>query len=254
MSLTTNEKAEGFKVIATCDDGKVKIGIVEKDAVSQVVDEMTTSMKNQYRLAVDKNTERQILYITGASGSGKSFFSRMFIEDYKKAYPKRPIWVLSSLLEDPTLDKLKYIKRIKIMEQKFMDTDLTAQNFEQSLVLFDDVDVISNKAIKKKVLEIFNSIAQIGRHFKVSVIFTSHNACNSHETKNQLNESHHIVIYPLTSGGRTLKYLLDQYLGFDKKQIRRIKNMDNSRWCCISKSYPMSVITQNEIYLKGFTD
>jgi Cdc6-like AAA superfamily ATPase len=253
MSLTTNEKAEGFKVVATCDDGKVKIGVVEKDAVSQVVDEMTTSMKNQYRLAVDKNTERQILYITGASGSGKSYFSKQFIEDYKKAYPKRPIWVFSSLLEDPTLDKIKGLRRIKIMDEKFMETDLTAKDFESSLCVFDDVDVISNKAIKKKVLEIFNSIAQIGRHYKVSVIFTSHNACNSHETKNQLNESHSIVIYPKTSGGRTLKYLLDQYLGFDKSQIRRIKNMD-SRWVCVNKTYPMSVITQTEVYLKGFTD
>jgi len=58
MSLTTDEKAEGFKVVATCDGGKTKIGVVESAAV--IVEEMKTNMNNQYRLAVDKNTERQI--------------------------------------------------------------------------------------------------------------------------------------------------------------------------------------------------
>jgi hypothetical protein len=253
MSLTINEKAEGFKVVATCDGGKTKIGVVETDAVSSVVEEMKTTMKNQYRLAVDKNTERQIVYVTAPSGSGKSYFTKQFMEDYKKAYPKRPIWIFSSLSEDPTLDKVKGTRRIKIMEEKFMNADLTAKDFSESLVIFDDVDVLSDKFIKKKVQSIFNSISQIGRHHKVSVVYTSHLATNGYETKNQLNESHSIVVFPRTAGSKTLKYLLDQYLGFDKHQIRRVKNM-SSRWVCINKTYPQVIFTQDEIYLRGFTE
>ena len=253
MSLTTNEKADGFKIIATCDGGKTKIGVVEKDAVSDVVEEMKTSMKNQYRLAIDKNTERQIVYVTAPSGSGKSYFTKQFIEDYKKAYPKRPVWIFSSLTEDPTLDKLKGLRRLKIMEDKFMMADITAKDFTDSLCIFDDIDVISNKEVKNKVMKVFNSIAQIGRHHNVSVVFTSHNATNGFETKNILNESHAIVVFPKTAGNRTLKYLLDQYLGFDKNQIRRVRNM-NSRWVCICKSYPQAIITMDEVYLRGFTD
>ena len=254
MSLTTNEKIEGFNIIATLtNDPKVKIGVVEKDMVSEPVEEMKTTMKNQFRLAVNKQTERQIVYVTAPSGSGKSYFTRQFMEDYKRIYPKRPIWIFSSLTEDKSLDKIKGLRRIKIMDDKFKDSDLTAKDFEDSLCIFDDVDVISDKFVKNKVMKIFNSIAQIGRHFNVSVIFTSHNATNGFETKNILNESHAIVVFPKTAGNRTLKYLLDQYLGFDKKQIARVKNM-NSRWVCISKTYPQAIITQDEVYLRGFTE
>lgn len=253
MSLTTNTKADGFKIVATCDGGDTKIGVVEKDAVTNVVTEMKTTMKNQYRLAVDKNTERQIVYCTAPSGSGKSYFTKQFIEDYKKAYPKRPVWIFSSLTEDPTLDKIKGLRRLKITEERFMNADLSAKDFADSLCIFDDIDVISDKHIKHKVMKIFNSIAQIGRHFNVSVVFTSHNATSGQETKNILNESHAIVVFPKTAGNRTLKYLLDQYLGLDKHQIKRVKNM-NSRWVCICKSYPQAIITMDEVYLRGITE
>ena len=254
MSLTDNDKIDGFKVIATLtNDPKVKIGVVEKDQVSSPVEELKTTMKNQFRLAVDKDTERQIIYVTAPSGSGKSYFTRQFMEDYKKVYPKRPIYIFSSLTEDKSLDKIKGLRRIKIDSDKFKDTELTAKEFQDSLCIFDDVDVISDKFIKNKVMKIFNSIAQIGRHYNVSVVFTSHNATNGFETKNILNESHAICVFPKTAGNRTLKYLLDQYLGFDKSQIQRVKNM-NSRWVCICKCYPQAIITQDEVYLRGFTE
>jgi tRNA A37 threonylcarbamoyladenosine biosynthesis protein TsaE len=37
-----------------------------------------------FQLVPDTSHERDILYITGASGSGKSTFTRQYIEQYKK--------------------------------------------------------------------------------------------------------------------------------------------------------------------------
>ena len=45
-----------------------------------------------------------------------------------------------------------------------------------------------------------------------------------------------------------MKYLLDQYLGLDKEQIKRIKKLD-SRWVTIMKSYPMIVLSEKEAYV-----
>ena len=42
------------------------------------------------------------------------------------------------------------------------------------------------------------------------------------------------------------KILLDNYLGFNKKQIEKIKHV-NSRAVAIVKSYPMVVVTEREI-------
>jgi hypothetical protein len=196
----------------------------------------------------DKQTERSILYITAPSGSGKSFYTREYIAQYHKMYPKRDIFIFSSLDSDPTLDKLKYIKRIKIKEEVFLNTDLTSIDFKDSLCVFDDCDVISNKQIKQKVFKILNEILQVGRHSNISCIFTSHNATMGNETKIILSEAHSITLFPKNDGGKTMRYLLDQYLGFDKDEIKKLKTL-TGRWTTVIKSYPMVVLSEKECFM-----
>ena len=45
----------------------------------------------------DKNIERSIRYVTGASGSGKSYWTKNYAEEYHKIFPKRDIYMISSL-------------------------------------------------------------------------------------------------------------------------------------------------------------
>jgi adenylylsulfate kinase-like enzyme len=44
--------------------------------------------------------EREILYITGCSGSGKFTYTRKFIEQLKKAKKDIPIYLFSALPDD----------------------------------------------------------------------------------------------------------------------------------------------------------
>ena len=41
-------------------------------------------------------------------------------------------------------------------------------------------------------------------------------------TKLLLLESHGIILFPQNMSGKSSKYLLDQYLGLDKEQIKRL--------------------------------
>jgi hypothetical protein len=60
------------------------------------------------------------------------------------------------------------------------------------------------------------------------------------------------VFFPQSLGGRTRKYLLDNYLGLNKKQQERLDTID-SRALTICKSYPMCILAEKEIYtLKNF--
>jgi hypothetical protein len=163
-------------------------------------------------------------------------------------HPKNPVYVFSSLDDDPTLDSLKYLKRIKLTKSEFLEAELKAEDFKDSLTLFDDVDVISNKKVLKKTMDILNSILQTGRHFNVSCIYTSHASTAGHATKIILNEANVIVIFPSTSGGKMMRYLCDQYLGFTKSQIDKMKNMQ-SRWCAIFRAYLRAIVTQNQASL-----
>jgi hypothetical protein len=94
-------------------------------------------------------------------------------------FPKRNIYVISSIAEDKSIDTLKP-KRINVMNSKFMFDKFAAEDFKNSLVIADDVDVFPTK-IKKKVLSIIYSILQIGRHYNVSLCFTTHNPTNGAE-------------------------------------------------------------------------
>lgn len=198
-------------------------------------------------------TERQILYITGQSGSGKSYYTQAWGNEYKKLYPKRDVFLFSSLDDDSSIDKIKGIRRVNIKSPEFLTDELSAEDFRESLVIFDDTDVITNKQIRNKVNSILASLLETGRHFGASVIYTSHLPCAGNDTKRILNESHQITFFPKSLGGRSLKYLLDSYLGLDKDQIKKIKSLD-SRWVTVTKTYPQVVISEKETYTITHTE
>jgi hypothetical protein len=200
----------------------------------------------------NKKSERTIRYVTGASGSGKSYWTKMYIEEYHRMYPKREVYIISSLADDTTLDKLKYLNRIKL-EGEFMTDNITAETFKDSLLIFDDTDCLVNKVMKMKVDSILNSVLETGRHFNVEVVYTSHLACNGKDTRRILNECKSVTIFPSGLGGKSLKYLLDNYFGLDKEQIKRIKKL-NSRWVTIQKGFPMTVLSDKECFILNNPD
>lgn len=229
-----------------CQIGKKTIYVSDDKSGEQTI----TLKKDEIFLpAIDKDTEREIVYISGASGSGKSYVCKRYIEQYHKAFPKRNVYVFSSLTDDPTLDKLKYLKRIKIKDDKFLTMDLTAEDFKDSLVIYDDTDTITNKKIALKLLNLLSDILNCGRHNNVSLLYTSHILCDGHKTKHIISEAHTIVLYPLTASKKHLTYLLETYYGFDKHDIQRLIALDG-RPKFIKKTYPITCYGEKEVYIK----
>ena len=185
--------------IYVCDNKQAK-------EVRHPEENITLDDEHHFQLAINKETERPIGYGVAASGSGKSYFVKQFALEYHKVYPSRPIFIISALNEDTTLDSLKCLQRIKLTES-FIEEDFKAVDFENSLMILDDTDTITNKKILQKVNQIRDDILQCGRHNNVSCLITSHTACNGIQTRLCLNESHFITFFPSGLGGRALKYL-----------------------------------------------
>lgn len=207
-----------------------------------------------FQVIGDPTQERYIYYIIGRSGSGKSYFIKQWIQNfYHELYKKRPIYVFSYLDNDKTLDELKYLKRIKLDMEFLEDDEISSKDFANSCVIFDDVDNIKNKAIKRKVDHLLNEILTVGRHNNVSALITRHTATNGQDTKIILAETHAYIVFPSGIGNRPLKYLLDNYLGLDNKQIKKIKN-SKSRYVCIQRTFPLSVVSEKECYILSNND
>jgi hypothetical protein len=196
----------------------------------------------------NQNNERDCIYVAGMSGSGKSYYIKDFVLQYIRKYPSREIILFSFKNEDKTLDAIKKIRRIDIYDAEFSNENLETPDFEDSLVIFDDIDCIPDKKLKNKLLNLLQQILQIGRSYKVTVCFACHEVCNGHETKPVLNECHSLTVFPRTMGNKKLKYLLENYFGMDKEQIEKLRTVD-SRWVTIFKSYPRIVMGQQQIYV-----
>jgi energy-coupling factor transporter ATP-binding protein EcfA2 len=197
-----------------------------------------------FRKLVDTSKEREVGVVVGASGSGKSTWVKSYCQEYRKTFKNREIYMFSNLAEDPTLDAIK-LKRIRIDESLVSDP-LSCEDFRDSLVLFDDVDVIASKPLKEAVYSVMNQILETGRHFNTSCIMTSH-LCNGPNMKRILNESHFMVYFPW-SANRQCKYVLENYIGIDVKVMAKIKST-KSRWCCVFKNYPQCCLCERNIFL-----
>jgi hypothetical protein len=194
--------------------------------------------------------ERDILYITGPSGSGKSWYANTYIKNYKKAHPKNNIYMFSPVIEDESISS--DIKRVKLDDRMVTDP-LKIGELAESLVIFDDVDVIKDKKLRDAVYALLNEVLEVGRHIKVSCIITNHLPTNGKETRRMLNEAHSITYFPAAGSKVQLNRLLEQYIGMDKKDIKKAKQ-SGSRWVTVFKNYPQFVMTENEMYLLSTDD
>lgn len=246
--MSLNLEGDGIK-IAKIKDNKKKCKYVYLDEKSEANNNYKElKIKDgEFQYIPDSNQNRFISYIVGASGSGKSYYASKLAEEYRILHPKNPIYLLSYLTDDSSIDRVKGIKRIQLNDA-FLEETLECEDFKNSLTIWDDVDCITDKKMKLKLKELLTKILNTGRHTYTSLIYLSHIACNGVETKQILNEAHSITFFNATLGGRTKTYLLNQYLGLNKKQIEAIDNVEG-RAITIVKTYPMVMIAEKEIQL-----
>ena len=246
MSLTF-QTGNKLKNIAKIQGGKYNGKTISLNTKLDEIDEtdfkkLRIPNNGVFQLLPDKTASRQIIYITGASGSGKSTFTRKFVKEYKKIWKDRDVYLFSALKEDESLDEIKP-KRFRI-DESLVSNPLDIEDLKDSLVIMDDIDVINPKKVKDAVFHILNEILQIGRHFNITCIVTNHLPTDFQRTRIILNESHIIVYFPLSAGGK-VKYMLEQYVDLDPVQIKYFKKLQ-TRWVCIYRHFPQLYLSERE--------
>jgi Cdc6-like AAA superfamily ATPase len=224
----------------------------EDDAdITKKFNTLTLTGTSKFQQIPDIETERQIGFITGASGSGKSTYIKKYVMQYKKAFKKNPIYLFSALKEDESLDEVKP-SRIKI-DDDLVSNPIDIEEFKNSMVIFDDIDVIRDKKQREAVYDILNQVLEVGRHHNISCWVANHLPTAGKDTRRILNEAHFIVYFPHSGSARQLNYLLQDYIGLDKKDIKKLKN-SKSRWATIFKNYPMIAMTEKDIFIISSTE
>ncbi len=203
-----------------------------------------------------ENKERDVIYISGKSGSGKSYFCAMYVKNYQKKYPKRNVYLISPAHDpDPAFNDLD-VRFISVMElQNDMnesDDSLEASDFQKSLVIFDDDDSISNTGMRKFIFNLKTHCMEIGRKMEISVLTTSHMLTAALRTKAQIAESNIVVFFPKMGGtDKQIRFYLKEYLGYEKSAIETIMNLPDhgARWVMVSLAPLRFVMWEHGVYL-----
>ena len=180
------------------------------------------------------NVEREIIFVAGSSGSGKSFHCSVYADNFQKLYPQKNIYVISKIQDDPTFKfNYTFLSPEDLIEAKVED-------FNNSLIIFDDCDTFGFDELKE-VNRIKNDVLNLGRHYGINAIITSHRLTNYSQTKPILEECHYITTFPHGTSKKALRYLYETYLELSKEQIKKIARIP-SRYISISTRCPRIMI------------
>ena len=184
-----------------------------------------------------------VTYCYGQSGSGKSYYANMYASNYLQLYPDNKVYLIThpEAPDDPAFEDLKII-RLNI--NKFIDNPPILEDFNDSLVVFDDYENISGKALNQIVHTLIDNISSLGRKRHISAFCISHLSTNYKKTKLLLSETNQIVVYLHTSAKSQVDYLLRSYGNCSVDQIKYLRSIP-SRWCCVCK-YPFCYVTESE--------
>lgn len=197
--------------------------------------------------------QTQRYYISGMSGSGKSTLTGIIARNYLAEKPGFRCFLFSIKEYDPALDeKIPGLIRIK-MDREFVRNyeqdvkKLLTEDFANSLVIFDDIEGITDSYIAKTIVGFKDSALRLGRSSGLSVITIMHKSLSGKASVVDLSEASDITIHPSTNNSEASK-LLAKYCYFDAHKLSRIFDDagKSERWMIISRGLDL-IITQNYI-------
>ena len=186
--------------------------------------------------------ERDVIFIVGSSGCGKSYFTNFQAKLYKFLTGNKIFYLTTNNVEkDRSLDKNLYVfLDVYDFLDYFSDPDklkeFTANSpeFDNSLIIFDDIDAIEGKNNQKVLYSVLNVFLTNKRKNNISIIFISHQGSDYRKTSLIIKEMNKYVVYPSSQTAKA-DIVLNDKLKLTTAQIKRIVDEDykNSKFVSI---------------------
>jgi len=198
------------------------------------------NLENSTLIPLPSENKRDVIYVVGQSGSGKSFYIANFVKEYHKMFPKNKIYLFSPEIEDNSFEDIYKILNIVKLNDEILNEDISIDEFENSLVIFDDFEAI-NKKYQKFVVDLMNKMLTSGRKLNISLCIVKHVSNSGKDTQLLNLECTQVVLFPYFLNKRNLEYLCMNYLGLSKDDINTFLGWD-TRPVTIIKGYPKVIL------------
>lgn len=200
---------------------------------------------SSFNIAINPKDYREVVYIFGKSGCGKSVICRDYIKEYRMEFPANPVYVFSLKDSDPAFDDLGVIR---IPYDLDVLSKIDNETLEESLCIFDDTDTELKSKEANEINRLKDDIIQRGRSARIFCLITTHMGCNYAKTRTVLNECDKIISFPGRVAPKHFKYLFENYGGMTKHECDQAWKLP-SRWVSVSRTYPRHVIYESGGYL-----
>lgn len=225
------------------------------------------------RSGLVKGNENDVIYITGGSGSGKSYVTRTYACNYHRMFPKNRIYYFTTSDESrlPDAEKvimgkmqdsnIRYHEWLRL-ERFHVDEKLTKKKFDlerdfaNSLVIFDDFlyfqseNKKQNEMIMEYIVGMVKRIINLGRKIRVSCVITSHlvyEQKNPDLYKNIFGETNKFIWCQRKVHKAQVNYALKTYFALENRGLRKAMKFDpNSHYICLSL-YPKCLQSENRL-------
>lgn len=206
---------------------------------------------------------REVGYIVGQSGAGKTVFLVNYLVEYLTMFENNSAFIFTGASpDDPAYTNVRANPRMNTritfasIGKDILEQPLEPESFENSLVVFDDTGAIEDKDVKKKIDNLRSRLCLVGRHKRVSVVTTNHleSEFTDKSLKTAITEAHFLVIFPRYGTEVGLNRLLTTWYGLpnrskeDKEVHTRIKNVA-SRWVYLRKGYPKYALYETGAFI-----
>ena len=174
-----------------------------------------------------KDRQNNILTCFGPSGCGKSYaVNSLLVNNPAVVTELVPSIILFSSVgdDDPSYKPIKnmYGEKFFWVDPKDMKPeDLDVRSYQpKTIMIFDDVDSIANKIVRKQTLAFRNRLLEVARHNSYVVISTTHLFHARTHTQKVRNSSKYFMLYP-RAGSKGLDDVLE-----NKFNIQRHERID----------------------------
>lgn len=232
---------------------KNKVSLKGGQEMDNIRDQMNNDMKKDIKIKgnhefihIPQKQLRCIYYIAGPSGCGKSTMSSKLIKNLLKKNKDKRAFLFSVKDEDAVLDKIDQLKRVEL-DEEILEEPIELDELRNSIAVFDDADVFRDKRMSKEVNYLKDLICQVGRSYDIDAIITAHELTNYKKTKVLFDELHVMIIFPADTNYHSLRYVLREYFGMTRDQIRRLMQLPTDYVMVVKK--PRMIIYRNGCYL-----
>lgn len=194
---------------------------------------------------VDGEKQTDGIFLSGQKGAGKTTVVAEYGTEYKMRYPDNKVFLISEKAADTAFDTL-LPERLHLDDVASFDIDNNYEKLRNSLVIFDDIEAISDKRVKTAVYALKNKLYRVGRAAGITVVSAVHKLHGGYDTKADFTDSSHLVVFPMWDSGDARRYLKEQHV--DPKVVDEIFKL-SSRWICHYKRNPNMIIHQHGAFI-----